>query len=88
MSAETKTALEAALQAHVAAELNERRASANVMVNAYACKVHVIDLDAAAATPVSEYLFIKPDAQEYHVTYGLLLTAQDDFVSSAIEDDD
>lgn len=81
MSDTTKAALETALQAHVADEWQQSTGATNIMVNAYVCKVHVIDLDESANTPDSRYFFIKPEGQEYHVTYGLLLTAQDDFVS-------
>lgn len=86
MSVDTKAALEAALQAHVADEWRESQGAANIMVNAYACKVHVIDLDKSADAPESRYFFIRPDRQEYHTTYGLLLTAQDDFVGGTSDE--
>ena len=87
MSTQTKADLEAALQAHVADEWQQKTGAANVMVNAYVCKVHVVDLDESADAPESRYFFIKPDRQEYHATYGLLLTAQDDFVTASTGDD-
>lgn len=88
MSDETKAAFESALQAHIADEWPEHQGATNIIVNAYVCKVHVIDLDESADAPESRYFFVKPDRQEYHATYGLLLTAQDDFVTASASDDD
>ena len=83
MSAETKAAFETALQAHIADEWQTDTGARNVIATAYVCKVHVIDLDRSADDPESRYFFVKPTNQEYHATYGLLMTAQDDFVTAS-----
>tara|TARA_R110002051_G_scaffold1853_2_gene10161 strand:- start:1271 stop:1534 length:264 start_codon:yes stop_codon:yes gene_type:complete len=87
MSAETKAAFEAALQAHIADEMQARDGAQNVLVGAYVCKAHYNDLIESIDDSYSRYLLVKPDRQEYHVTYGLLLTAQDDFVGAELESD-
>lgn len=81
MSAEPKTAFEAALQAHIADQFNS-----NAALSGYVTKAHFIDLGDDDTT-VSEYLFLHPENQAYHETYGLLLTAQDDFVTASLEHD-
>ena len=88
MSAETKAAFEAALQAHVADEWNSNTGTPNIIANAYVCKVHLLDLAEDIDTHNSYYLLVKPDRQEHHATYGLLLTAQDDFLTATRDDDD
>lgn len=80
MSDATKAALEAALQAHVADEMDDG------FVSGYVTKIHVVRMSGNDGS--SHYLFVKPDQQAYHETYGLLMTASDDFVNSSIEGDD
>jgi hypothetical protein len=84
MSEATKTALEAALQAHVQDEAADDYPQ--LLVSGYVAKVHFIDMSEDDNT--SHFYFIRPDTQAYHETYGLLLTAQDDFVAAAMDDEE
>lgn len=70
LSAETKAALEAALQAHV----NDIRDG--YLVGGYALEAHLVKFEDDGR---HHYLFISPDRQAYHSTLGLLQTAMDDF---------
>ena len=70
MSADTKAALESALQAHV----NDERHG--YLVGGYALEAHLVKFEDDGR---HHYLFISPDRQAYHSTLGLLQTAMDDF---------
>jgi hypothetical protein len=78
MSAETKAALEAALQAHVESTWPEHMPSSRPVVGAYVCEVAVVDLNESVEGQMSHYFRCTTDNQDYHVTYGLLSTALDD----------
>lgn len=75
MSAETKAAIEAALQAHVDDERT------GFLVSAYTLTCHLATLE----DDRSHYLYLTPARQPYHSTLGLMQVSMDDFVN---DDDD
>ena len=80
MSAQTKADLEAALQAHTADIIE------GTMLSGYIIQAHVVQM--TEDDDRYRYIFVTPERQPYHETYGLIMTAQDDFVNREVDDED